>query len=139
MTKKEKYKYCFPNFMAKAMAKVDFRAQMEAGMLSQFLLICGLTAMMLFLMFTQQTSGFYKFMIIFNLACGWLLISSYLVTTYQQYTSYMDALGIDPEEEKRRVKLRGNIFKRIWLAIKGNKKINLKEDNTLEIIKEDII
>jgi len=44
MTKKQrKYSYCFPNFLAKAMAKVDFRAQMESGMLSQFFLIVGLS------------------------------------------------------------------------------------------------
>jgi hypothetical protein len=127
---KEKYKYCFPNIMAKTMSKIDFRAQMEAGMLSQFLLIIGLTIMMLYMIFTKQTSGFYKFMVIFNLACGWVLISSYLVTTYQQYTSYMEALGIDPEEEKKRIRQRGNIFKRIKLAFKKNK---------LELNKEDIL
>ena len=126
MAKKEKYSYCFPDFLAKAMSKVDFRTQMEAGMLSQFLLILGLSIMMIFLLFAEQTSGFYKFMIIFNLACGWLLISSYLITTYQQYTSYMEALGIDPEEEKKRVKRRGNIFKRIWLAIKSKYYTKLK-------------
>ena len=140
MTKKEKYRYLFPNIMAKAMAKVDFRAQMEAGMLSQFLLIVGLTVMMLYMIFSQQTSGWYKFMIIFNLACGWVLISSYLITTYQQYTSYMGAMGFDPQEEKRKIKRRGNIFKRIYLAFKKKKERN-KEDikKKKEINKEDIL
>ncbi len=134
MTKKtkEKYSYCFPNFLAKAMAKVDFRAQMESGMLSQFFLIVGLSIMMLYLIFTQQSSGWYKFMIIFNLACGWVLISSYLITTYQQYTSYMEAMGYNPEEEKREVKKRGNIFKRIYLAFKRKKNNPLEKETINE-------
>jgi len=129
MSKKEKvkYSYVFPDIMARALSKIDFRAQMEAGMMSQFLLIIGLTIMMVYLLFSQQTTGLYKFMVLFNLACGWVLISSYLVTTYQQYTSYMGAMNFDPEEEKRLVKQRGNIFKRIGLAIKGKNKVNKEE------------
>ena len=93
---KEKHRYVFPNFMAKAMAKVSMRAQMEAGMMSQGLLLLGLTAMVLFMIFSQQTTGWYKFMVIFNLLCGWFLISSYLVTTYHQYVSYAEAMGFPP-------------------------------------------
>lgn len=119
---KEKYSYCFPNFLAKAMAKVNMRTQMESSMLSQFLLIIGLSIMVLYIIFSQQVSGFYKFMVIFNLLCGWLLISSYLITTYQQYTSYAGAIGYDPQAERAAIKKRGNIFKRIIIAIKNKKK-----------------
>jgi len=119
---KEKFSYVFPNVLAKAMSKVDMRAQLEASMLSQFLLLIGLSAMVLYIIFTRQTSGFYKFMIIFNLLCGWVLISSFLITTYQQYTSYGEAMGFDPKAEKAAVKKKGNIFKRIMLAIKNKKK-----------------
>ncbi len=119
---KEKHRYVFPNFLAKGMAKVSMRTQMEAGMMSQFLLLIGLSAMVLFIIFSQQTTGFYKFMVIFNLLCGWLLISSYLVTTYQQYVSYAEAMGFDPEAEKAAVKKKGNIFKRIIMAFKKKKK-----------------
>jgi len=123
---KEKYKYAFPNFLAKGMAKVSMRTQMESSMLSQFLLIIGLTIMVLFMIFSRQTTGFYKFLIIFNLLCGWLLISSYLVTTYQQYTSFMGAMGYDPQAERAAVKRKGNIFKRIILAIKNKRKKKLE-------------
>lgn len=119
---KEKYSYCFPNFLAKAMAKVDMRTQMEASMLSQFLLLIGLSIMVLYLIFSRQVSGFYKFMVIFNLLCGWLLISSYLVTTYQQYVSYAGAIGYDPQGEREAIKKRGNIFKRIVMAIRNKRK-----------------
>ena len=119
---KEKHRYVFPNFLAKGMAKVSMRTQMEAGMMSQFLLIIGLSIMVLFMIFSRQTTGFYKFLIIFNLLCGWLLISSYLVTTYQQYVSYAEAIGYDPQAERAAVKKKGNIFKRIIMAIKNKKK-----------------
>ena len=123
---KEKHRYVFPNFMAKGMAKVSMRAQMEAGMMSQFLLLLGLTAMVLFMIFSKQTTGWYKFMVIFNLICGWFLISSYLITTYNQYTSYAEAMGFDPAAEKAAVKKKGNIFKRIILAIKNKRKKKLE-------------
>ena len=104
------------------MANVDMRTQMEASMLSQFLLIIGLSIMVCFIIFSQQVSGFYKFMVIFNLLCGFLLISSYLVTTYQQYKTYAEAIGYDPDAEKAAVKKRGNIFKRIIMAIKNKRR-----------------
>lgn len=119
---KEKYRYVFPNVLAKGMAKVSMRTQMESSMLSQFLLLIGLTAMVIYILFSRQTTGFYKFMVVFNLLAGWLLISSYLVTTYQQYTSYSEAMGFDPAAEKAAVKRKGNIFKRIIIAIKRKRK-----------------
>ena len=129
---KEKHRYVFPNFMAKGMAKVSMRAQMEAGMMSQFLLLIGLSAMVLFIIFSRQTTGWYKFMVIFNLLCGWFLISSYLVTTYQQYVSYSEAMGFDPAAEKAAVKKKGNIFKRIKLAFKNRKKKKMKQKELIQ-------
>ena len=121
MVEKQKHKYVFPEKMARMMASIDFRTQMEAGMMSQFLLLMGLTLMMFFMLFFQPGSWWYKGLIIFNMACGWLLIGSYLVTTYQQYTSYMEAMEIDPDEEKKKVKRKGNIIKRITTAMKNRK------------------
>ena len=119
---KEKHRYVFPNFLAKAMSKVSMRAQMESSMLSQFLLLIGLSIMVIYIIFSRDVGGFYKFMVIFNLLCGFLLISSYLVTTYQQYVSYAGAIGYDPAAEKAAVRKRGNIFKRIIMAIKNKRK-----------------
>ncbi len=136
---KEKHRYIFPDFLAKAMSRVDMRAQMEASMLSQFLLIIGLTIMVLFMIISNQTTGFYKFIVIFNLLCGWVLISSYLITTYDQYKSYANAMGFDPAAEKAAVKKKGNLLKRIKIAIRNKraKKIKDKENKYLpeEVIK----
>ncbi len=104
---KEKHRYILPNFLAKAMSKVDMRAQMQASIMSQFLLIIGLTMMVIFMIVSHQTSGLYKFIVIFNLLCGFVLISSYLITTYDQYRNYSEAMGFDPAAEKAAVKKKG--------------------------------
>jgi len=126
MTKepKEKYKFVFPNAMAKMMAKVNMRTQMESSMLSQGLLLVGLTIMAILMLWTSSDrSIFSTIMIVFNLCAAWLLMSSYLVTTYQQYTNYMEAAGYDPQAEKAKIKASGNIFKRI-LNAKKTKRMN---------------
>ncbi len=135
---KEKFKFIFPNFVAKGMAKVDMRTQMEAGLISQFLLLTGLTIMVILMLWTTPGSAFYVGMIVFNLSCGWLLISSNLITTYQQYTNYMDSMGYDPQAEKAAVKASGNIFKRINRARK-NKKMKNKLKKELKEKDEDHI
>ena len=124
---KEKHRYVFPDILAKAMSKVDMRAQMQASMLSQFLLIIGLTIMVLFMIISNQTTGLYKFIVIFNLLCGWVLISSYLITTYQQYTHFSTQMGFDPAAEKAAVKKKGHIFKRIKIAIKNKHAKKMKD------------
>ena len=134
---KEKYRYCFPNFLAKAMANVDMKTQMQSSMLSQFLLLIGLTVMVCFMVFSKQMTGFYKFMVIFNLLAGWLLITSYLITTYQQYVSYAGAIGYNPQAEKAAIKRKGNIFKRIILAIKKKKK--LKSSGLVPLLVNDAL
>ncbi len=136
---KEKHRYVFPNVLAKAMTKVDMRTQMEASMLSQFLLVIGLTIMVIYMIFSREMSGFYKFMVIFNLLCGWLLISSYLVTTYQQYVSYADAMGFDPAAEKAAVKKKGNIFKRIIRVIRRKKKQKIDTIGLVPILVKDAL
>jgi len=122
MTKeKEKHSYIFPNLMAKMMKKVDMRTQMESSLLSMFMIMIGMTLMAIYLFFFIEGSLYYKGLIIFNLVCAFLFISSFLVTTYQQYISYMDIMGIDPSKHKEEIRRRGNIIKRIYLAIKNRK------------------
>ena len=118
---KQKFRYVFPKKMAAMMAKVDMRTQMEAGMMSQFLLLIGLSTMMLFMILFQPGSWWYKGLILFNMAAGWILIGSYLVTTYQSYIAYMEAMEIDPDEERKNVKRKGNIIKRIIVAMRNRR------------------
>ena len=44
----------------------------------------------------------------------------------------MEAMGYNPEEEKREVKKRGNIFKRIYLAFKRKKNNPLEKETINE-------
>lgn len=146
--RKQKHKYVFPEKMARFMANVDMRTQMEAGMMSQFLLLIGLTILMIFMVLFQPGSWWYKGIVIFNMAAGWILIGSYLVTTYQQYTSFMDAMGIDPDEERKNIKKKGSLFQRIILANRNRKikkglapqtvftALETKEKIDMEIIKQ---
>ena len=131
---KEKHSYVFPDLMAKFMRKVDMRTQMESSMLSMTMIMIGMMIMVTYLFFFTEGSIFYKGIIIFNLVCGFLFISSFLVTTYQQYISYMDMMGIDSSKHKAEIKRRGNIFKRIYLAIKNRKKKSKKIKKNEEVI-----
>ena len=133
MTKeKEKLKFVFPNIMAKFMKKVDMRTQMEASMMSMSMIMVGMMIMVTYLLIYGAMGLFYKSLIIFNLLCAFIFISSFLVTTYQQYTSFMEMAGIDPDKERQEVLKKGNIFKRIRLAIKN------KKGKQLEIVDEAV-
>ena len=123
--KKEKLSFVFPNIMARMMKKIDMRAQLEASMMSMFLILIGMTVMVIYLIIYGQMGLFYKGLIVFNLLCGFVLISSFLVTTYHQYISFMEISGIDPDKHKEEIKKRGNIFKRIKLALKKKQNIEL--------------
>ena len=135
---KEKFKFVFPNKLAKKMGRVSMRVQMEAGMLSQALLLLGLTFMVIFMAITQPNSLIYTIAVIFNLICGWILIGSYLVTTYQQYVNHLEIMGIDPDKEREAIRAQGNIFKRIFNALRrrrgrGRNKENYTEEDLQKI------
>ncbi|HUS49568.1 MAG TPA: hypothetical protein VMZ91_05350 [Candidatus Paceibacterota bacterium] len=93
MTKKEKGNYVIPSPMAKVMAKVSPRTQYEAAMMSIIFIICGLLIMAIYYPFTNA-SLFMRIFLPINSICGIILLSSYLVTTFQQYQSYLMAMGI---------------------------------------------
>ena len=135
---KEKLKFIFPDIMSKFMKKVDMRVQMESSMMSISLIMIGMITMVIYLSIYGQMGWFYKGLIIFNLLCGFVFISSFLVTTYHQYLSYMEMANIDPEKERREILKKGNIFKRIKLAMKRKKKKEmapqLVEDATQRMI-----
>jgi hypothetical protein len=114
-------RYIFPNFLADAMSKVDFRTQNESALLSQTLLIIGMILMALYMVMYSGQTLYFKVLLVINLVCGIIFISSYLVTTYQQYKSYMDTVGISSDAEKAKIKAKGNVFKRISLAWKNRK------------------
>ena len=136
---KEKLKFVFPNVLAKFMKKVEMRTQMESSLLSMSLIMCGMTLMAIYLIFFGQMGWVYKGLILLNLTAAFIFISSFLVTTYQQYISYMEMAGIDPTKHREEILKRGNIFKRIKLALKNRKdRKKLEETPKLELVNDAI-
>jgi len=125
---KEKHRYLFPGKIAKKMKTIDTRTQLEATMLSTFLIIIGMFLFIIHQAFYGISGWLFRGMLIFNLLCGVVLLSSSLVTTYQQYVNHLEIMGIDPDEEKKKIKAQGNIFKRIWKICR--KKRGKKECNS---------
>lgn len=119
---KEKLSFVFPNLMAKFMKKVSMRVQMESSMASMGMIMLGMILMVIYILIYGEMGLFYKCLVVFNLLCAFIFISSFLVTTYQQYVSYLEMAGIDPDKERKDILKKGNIFKRIKLAIKNKKK-----------------
>jgi hypothetical protein len=91
MTKDPK-NYLFPGWLAKRMAKVDMRVQYEASMMSMALIFVGLIASAIYLPFYTSFATWYKVFLIINLLAGMGFMGSYLVTTYQQYRTYLETL-----------------------------------------------
>ncbi len=98
-TKSNNPKYIFPDFLAKAMSKVDLRTQYEASMLSMSLMSMGLIVSVFYFIFYVQLVIWYKTFLIINLLAGMMFMWSYLITTYQQYRTYMIAMNFQKEIE----------------------------------------
>lgn len=94
---KVKNKYIFPNVMAKVMAKIDMRTQFEASMMSMTLIFLGMVASIIYLPIYTDFGVVYKVFLVVNLLAGMGFISSFLVTTYQQYQSYMEHVDFQKE------------------------------------------
>jgi hypothetical protein len=109
MVEKKKANYVFPNILASAMSKVDMRTQLEASMLSMVFILAGMMVTIFYMAVYIAFPLWYKIVIIINLLAGLVFISSFIVTTFQQYQSYLDAVGFQEElkgikEDKDRVK-----------------------------------
>ena len=91
--------YVFPDFLSSVMKKVDMRTQYEASLLSISFILIGLIAMAIYTVTFMEVSGWAKFMITFNMFWGFIFLSSFLVTNYQQYVSYMQTSKVMKEFE----------------------------------------
>ena len=90
--------YCIPSPLARMMEKVDMRTQYEASLLSMAFILVGLmlsTVYMTFFVTGLQT--WYKVTLIINMLAGFVFLSSFLVTTFQQYKSYLKAREFQEE------------------------------------------
>jgi hypothetical protein len=86
-----KNKYIFPNFLAEAMSKVDMRTQYEASMLSMSLIMIGMLLSVIYFVIYVELATWFKVVLVINALCGVVFMSSFLITTYQQYLGYMEA------------------------------------------------
>jgi len=99
--KKSKGNYCFPSPLAKIMEKVDIRTQYEASLLSMSFILVGLFISAFYMMFfVSGLQGWYKVVSIINLIAGFIFLSSFLVTTFQQYKSYLRVKEFQEKEMK---------------------------------------
>ena len=94
---KRKNNYIFPNILAAGMKNVSQRVQYEGALLSTSLLVVGILAFGVYLVIFMEVGTFFKILVSLNTVAGVLLMSSSLVTTYQQYVSYLEAIEMfDP-------------------------------------------
>lgn len=92
--KKTKGNYCFPDFLGKAMSNVGQRVQYESSLLSMAFILTGIVVMALFTILGTDLSSFVKIMTGVNCMAAFIFLSSSLITTFQQYQSYLTIMGI---------------------------------------------
>jgi len=84
--------YVFPDILAQAMSRVDMRTQMEASMLSMCFMGIGLVITIIYVLVYLDFRLWYKIVLVINGLAGAVFMWSYLVTTFQQYQSYLAAI-----------------------------------------------
>lgn len=98
MDEKPKNNYIFPDFLGKWMSKVDLKTQYEATMLSMSFMMLGLIVSAVYLLlYIDSFQMWYKIFLVINMVAGLIFMSSNLVTTFQQYKSYAEALEFQEE------------------------------------------
>ena len=91
--RKTKGNYCFPSPLAKIMASISQRVQYEAALLSISFILLGLLFTGFITVFYSGLSVLAKIFVAANVIAGFIFLSSHLITTYQQYLSYLDIMG----------------------------------------------
>ncbi len=132
---KEKLRFFFPSKIAERMKKIDTRTQLEASMSSMALIMVGMLLLAVHQLIYSEQGWVFISLMVFNMLCGFLFLGSYLVTTYQQWVNHMEIMGIDPDKEKVAVKSKGNIVRRIMLAIRT--KNERKKEEKEQIVAEE--
>ena len=96
--------YVFPNKVAKAMKNISPRTQMEAALMAMLFIMIGLIIMIVYVWFTEL-SLFMKIFTTANSLFGIMFLWSFLITTFQQYHTYLEAIGILVDENQRKTGL----------------------------------
>jgi len=91
--------YIFGNTLGKGMAKVSQRTQYEASLMSMVFILIGIVIMAIWTIFFTNFSIFIKIMTGINALAAWVFLSSMIITTFQQYQSYLQVMGIMNDTE----------------------------------------
>jgi len=95
--------YFFPDVLAKAMSKVDFRTQLEASLLSTTLIMAGLVLTTIYILVYIHTFPlWYKITVVINLIAGIIFMGSSLITTFQSYRSYLEVQDFQKQEKENK-------------------------------------
>jgi len=100
-TRKTKGNYCLPNFLAKILKNISQRTQFESEIMSLVVILIGIMTMGVFIVFFSQQSLFVKIMTAVNVGAAFMLLSSRLASSYQQYIAYLDISGLLIKEEEK--------------------------------------
>lgn len=86
--------YCFPNIIANVMRKIGQRIQYESSLISMSFILLSIIFVAIYTLFFLETSTGVKIMAGVNGLAAFIFISSHLITTFQQYQSYLGVMGI---------------------------------------------
>ena len=92
-------RYVFPKSVAEFMKGISQRTQYEASMMAMVFIMFGLIFMIIYIPFFTDLSTLMKIGTVVNCLAGFIFIGSWLVTSFQQYTSYLAVMGIIEEEK----------------------------------------
>lgn len=96
----KKHNYIFGDFLGNAMSKVTMQVQIEASMMSMSLMMVGMVLTISYFVMYGNFPTWFKIMLIINGLCGIIFMLSYLVTSFQQYRSYMEAQEFFNQNQK---------------------------------------
>lgn len=100
-----KHKYIFPNFLAEIMNKVSQRVQYEATMMSMTFILIGILGGAIYSIIATDLPTISKWFIGGNAFFAFVWISSGVVGTYQQYVTYLEAIGFEEELKPKETEL----------------------------------
>ena len=89
------------SMIGKMMSGLSTQYQMEASMISLVIILIGMILLAVYTIFFIDLTLFMKIMLGINAVAGFVFLSSFFVTQYQQYLSFMAAQQIQEELFKK--------------------------------------
>jgi hypothetical protein len=90
----KKVEFLLPDNLANKVKEVDIGIQYESSVVAMSFLLVGILAFNIYSIFFSDVGLAMKIFITFNSLCGFILLSSMLVTSYQQLMSYRSAISM---------------------------------------------